>query len=49
MYVFTRHTNFAPPGLLLEIGFVEEIRTTWGSKEVQSLLYTIPLIYKNAI
>ena len=34
---------------MLEIGFIEEIRTTWGNKEVPQTFSTIPFIRENTI
>ena len=34
---------------MLEIGFIEERRTTWGNKYVPKPFSTIPLIRKNVL
>ena len=35
--------------MLLEVGFIEEMRTTWGNKEVPQIFFLIPLIREKTI
>ena len=46
-YSFQLYPSLIIKEILLEIGLIEEMRITWGNKEVPKLFFTIPLIHEN--
>ena len=46
-YSFQLYPSLIIKKILLEIGLIEEMRATWGNKEVPKLFFTIPLIREN--
>ena len=46
-YSFQLHASLIIKEILLEIGFIEKMRTTWDNKEVPKLFFMFPFICEN--